>query len=89
MNQKKPYAHHYKAWLAYFDPIFHCGLYCRAVYNAERLLFHSFSSNLKQKIEYDIFVVLNTTVQSQFSDTLFSDKSRFSDNFEEDHFFST
>ena len=29
------------------------------------------------------------TVQSRFSDTLFSDKSRFSDNFAEDHFFST
>ena len=29
------------------------------------------------------------TVQSQFSDTLFSDKSQFSDNFTEDHFFST
>ena len=23
-----------------FYPIFHCGLYCRAVYNAERLIFH-------------------------------------------------
>ena len=30
-----------------------------------------------------------STVQSRFSDTLFSDKSRFSDNFAEDHFFST
>ena len=30
-----------------------------------------------------------TTVQSRFSDTLFSDKSRFSDNFAEDHFIST
>ena len=29
------------------------------------------------------------TVQSRFSDILFSDKSRFSDNFAEDHFFST
>ena len=29
------------------------------------------------------------TVQSRFSDILFSDKSRFSDNFDEDHFFST
>jgi hypothetical protein len=28
-----------------FYPIFHCGLYCRAVYNAERLIFHdSFSA---------------------------------------------
>ena len=33
---------------------------------------------------YDIY-----TVQSRFSDILFSDKSRFSDNFAEDHFFST
>ena len=32
---------------------------------------------------------LRITVQSRFSDTLFSDKSRFSDNFAEDHFFST
>ena len=31
----------------------------------------------------------NNTVQSQFSDTLFSDKSRFTDNFAEDYFFST
>ena len=29
------------------------------------------------------------TVQSRFSNTLFSDKSRFSDYFAEDHFFST
>ena len=29
------------------------------------------------------------TVQSRFSDILFSDKSRFSDNFAEDQFFST
>ena len=29
-----------------FYPIFHCGLYCRAVYTAERLVFHdSFLSN--------------------------------------------
>ena len=27
-----------------------------------------------------------TTVQSRFNDILFSDKSRFSDNFVEDHF---
>ena len=27
-------------------PIFHSGLYCRAVYNAERLTFHIFSANL-------------------------------------------
>ena len=30
-----------------------------------------------------------STVQSRFSDILFSDKSRFSDNFAEDHFSST
>ena len=30
-----------------------------------------------------------STVQSRFSDILFSDKSRFSDNFAEDRFFST
>ena len=30
-----------------FYPIFYCGLYCRAVYNAEQLIFHDFfSSNL-------------------------------------------
>ena len=29
------------------------------------------------------------TVQSRFSDILFSDKSQFSDSFAEDHFFST
>ena len=29
------------------------------------------------------------TVQFRFSDTLFSDKSRFSDNFAEDHLFTT
>ena len=29
------------------------------------------------------------TVQSRFSDILFSDKSRLSDNFAEDHFSST
>ena len=27
-----PYAGHYKPRLVYFCPIFHCGLYCRAVY---------------------------------------------------------
>ena len=33
-----------------FYPIFHCGLYCRAVYNAERLIFHgSFFSKSRQK----------------------------------------
>ena len=26
-------------------PIFHCGLYCRAVYNAEQLIFHDFFSS--------------------------------------------
>ena len=32
--------------LYFFYPIFHCGLYCRAVYTAERLVFHdSFLSN--------------------------------------------
>ena len=36
-----------------------------------------------------IFSMNVSTVQSRFSDTLFSDKSRFSDNFAEDHFFST
>ena len=30
-----------------------------------------------------------STVHTRFSDILFSDKSRFSDNFAEDHFFST
>ena len=30
-----------------------------------------------------------STVQSQFSDILFSDNSQFSDNFAEDHYFST
>ena len=30
-----------------------------------------------------------STVQSRFSDILFSDKSQFSDNFAGDHFFST
>ena len=36
-----------------FYPIFHCGLYCRAVYDAEWLIIHySFiSSKLQQKIE--------------------------------------
>ena len=31
-----------------FNPSFHCGLYCRAVYNAERSIFHDsfFTSNL-------------------------------------------
>ena len=33
--------------------------------------------------------ISQNTVQSRFSDILFSDKSRFSDNFAEDHFFST
>ena len=36
-----------------------------------------------------IFSMNVSTVQSRFSDTLFSDKSRISDNFAEDHFFST
>ena len=31
-------------------------------------------------------IIVYNTVQSRFSDTLFSDKSRFSDNFAEDHF---
>ena len=39
-------------------------------------------------VRYIIFSIIST-VQSQFSDILFSDKSRFSDNFAEDHFFST
>ena len=36
-----------------FYPIFHCGLYCRAAYNAEQLSFHDsfFSSNLYTKTE--------------------------------------
>ena len=34
-------------------------------------------------------LLLVYTVQSRFSDILFSDNSRFSDNFAEDHFFST
>ena len=29
-----------------FYPIFHCSLYCRAVYNAEQLMFHIFLSYL-------------------------------------------
>ena len=39
-----------------------------------------------------VFVMIEQkycTVQSRFSDILFSDKSRFSDNFAEDRFFST
>ena len=42
------YMSHYNPWFVYFYPIFHCGLYCRAVYNAERLIFHDsfLSSNL-------------------------------------------
>ena len=36
-----PYARHYKPRLVYFlPPFFHCGLYCRVIYKAERLIFH-------------------------------------------------
>ena len=34
-------------------------------------------------------IIYHSTVHTRFSDILFSDKSRFSDNFAEDHFFST
>ena len=46
---------------------------------------------LKIWLDYlqDSYTVYPNTVQSRFSDTLYSDKSRFSDNFAEDHFFST
>ena len=42
-----------------------------------------------KKIELNNLTYLIGTVQSRFSDILFSYKSRFSDNFAEDHFFST
>ena len=35
-----------------FYPIFHCGLYCRAVYNAEWLIFHDSFFTTKNRISY-------------------------------------
>ena len=32
-----PYARHYKPCLVYFYPIFHCGLYCRAISSTDNL----------------------------------------------------
>ena len=36
-NWDLPYVRHYKPWLVYFFPIFHCGLYCRAVIITDNL----------------------------------------------------
>jgi hypothetical protein len=40
-------------------------------------------------LSLSFFAKNKSTVQSRFSDTLFRDKLQFSDNFAEDHFFST
>ena len=49
----------YKPWLLYFLPhcIFHCGLYCRAVYNAERLIFHDYFFATKNQTEAVSFYI--------------------------------
>ena len=43
--------------LCIFYPIFHCGLYCRVVYNAKRLIFHDFIFSSKS-----CFFVVHTTL---------------------------
>ena len=43
-----------------FYPIFHCGLYCRAVYNAEQLIFHD-----SFRINYPKLFVVHSQLCSQ------------------------
>ena len=49
LNKKSylPYAHHYKPRLIFFYPIFHCGYYCRAAYNAQQLILQETFLKLK------------------------------------------
>ena len=36
-----PYARHYNPRFVFFYPIFHCGLFCRAVYTSQRFILQS------------------------------------------------
>ena len=55
--------------------------HCLTVLDQVLVLYFQLGPDLKAE-QFLVFY----TVQSRFSDTLFSDKSRFSDNFAEDHF---
>ena len=55
---KLPYAHHYNPRFVHFYPNFHFGLYCRVVYNAERLIFHDF---FKEALQVAVSILLCCT----------------------------
>ena len=56
-----PYALHYNLWLVHFYPIFHCGLYCRAVSITD--------SSFKSRAGYNtvLTVLLFVSVNNLFS----------------------
>ena len=62
-----PYARHYKPRLVYFLPLFYCGLYCRVIYKAERLIFHDSFLDAKvaaknRKDYPTFFLYIHTTI---------------------------
>ena len=51
-----------------FYPIFHCGLYCRAVYDAERLIFHDsfFHASCNKKYYLTQYFIIKVVVYTAY-----------------------
>ena len=61
-KQWKPYARHYKPQFVHFYPIFHWGLYCRVVYNAEQLIFLFGTASILLFVDVHRYSNIDTTL---------------------------